>query len=136
METYLDQAICSALKIKALFWSPLPETLSSLYAVIMLGLLVAIPVLCWILLIKFKSRLNDKSFEHRFGAAYENIRTSSTTALGYTSVFMIKRFAFTSFLFLIKDKRTLQIMLLIWLLVICTAYTWEAEPFTEALCNL
>ena len=107
METYLDQAVCQVLKLKALFWSPWPETLSSLFAIIILVLLVAFPVLNWILLIKFKYRLYEKSSEHRFGAAYENIRTSSNIALGYTSVFMMKRFAFTLFVFLIKDKRTL-----------------------------
>ena len=63
METYLDQAVCQTLKLKALIWSPWPETLSSLFAVIIMVLLVALPVLNWILLFKFKYRLYEKSFE-------------------------------------------------------------------------
>jgi hypothetical protein len=55
----------------------------------------------WILLVKFKQHLNEEAVEHRFGAAFENIRTSSNTALGYTSIFMMKRLVFVMFVFII-----------------------------------
>ena len=84
---------------------------------------------------KFKTHLNDEEFEQRFGAAYEEIRTSSNTALGYPSIFMIKRLVFTIFIFLVEDKRILQHFLIINMLACSTAYTWESEPFTDNLSN-
>ena len=89
----------------------------------------------WILLIKYKKILNEEAVEYRFGAAYENIRTSSNSALGYTSIFMMKRLAFMMFVFLIKNNRILQHFLIIGLLVISTAYSWSSEPFTDSLSN-
>ena len=135
IETYLDNAIAHSLKLKALCWHPWSEALSSLFAIVIIVLQVIFPVVNWILLVKFKLRLNEEALKHRFGAAYENIRTSSTNALGYTSIFMIKRLAFTLFVFLIEDQRTLQQMLIIWMLVFDTAYTWNAKPFTDNLAN-
>ena len=84
---------------------------------------------------KFKTRLNDEELENRFGTAYIEIRTSSNTALGYPSIFMIKRLLFTLFIFLVEDKRILQHFLIINMLACSTAYTWESEPFTNNLSN-
>ena len=76
------------------------------------------------MLIKYKTHLNEEAVEQRFGAAYENIRISSKSALGYISIFIMKRLAFMMFVFLIKNNRTLQNFLIIGLLVISTAYSW------------
>lgn len=135
IETYLDNAIANLLKLKALCWHPWTEGLASFFAIIILAALVVLPIVTFILLLKFKLRLEEKAIEIRFGAAYEEIRTSSKTALGYTSIFMIKRLAFTMFVFLLEDKRTLQHFLIIGMLAAGTAYTWESEPFKDSLNN-
>lgn len=135
IETYLDNAIVNALKLKALMWHPLTEFFSSVFAIIIVAILVIYPVASWILLLKFKARLNDEEVNRRFGAAYEEIRISSNNALGYPSIFMMKRLVFTIFIFLIEEKRILQHFLIINMLAYSTAYIWECEPFTENLNN-
>jgi hypothetical protein len=55
----------------------------------------------WIILRKNKQFLKEETVLNKFGAAYENLRTSSNTALAYTSVFMMKRLAFVMIVFLI-----------------------------------
>ena len=86
-------------------------------------------------MIKYKTHLNEEAVEHRFGAAYENIRISSKSALGYTSLFMMKRLAFVIIVLLIKNNRILQHFLIIGLLAISTAYSWSSKPFTDSLSN-
>ena len=135
IETYLDNAIVNALKLKALMWHPWTECLSSLFAILIVAVLVIYPITSWIMMFKFKTRLNDEELENIFGTAYIEIRTSSNTALGYPSIFMIKRLLFTLFIFLVEDKRILQHFLIINMLACSTAYTWESEPFTNNLSN-
>ena len=135
IETYLENAIVNTLKLKALIWHPWTECLSSLFAILIVVGLVIYPIASLILMLKFKTRLNDEAVKNRFGAAYEEIRTSSNTALGYPSIFMMKRLVFTLFIFLIEDKRIMQHFLIINMLACSTAYTWESEPFTDNLSN-
>jgi len=101
IETYLDNAISQTLKLKALTWSPWGEFLSSFFAIFIIVIQIVFPIVSWILLLQFKQKLYEEATEHRFGAAYENIRTSSNSALGYTSIFMMKRLVFVIFVFYI-----------------------------------
>ena len=71
IETYLDNSIANSLKLKALFWHPWTEGLASFFAIIIVAALVVFPIVNWILLLKFKPRLEEKAIEIRFGAAYE-----------------------------------------------------------------
>jgi|688.fasta_scaffold1572839_1 hypothetical protein len=60
IETYLDNAIVNALKLKALMWHPWTEFLSSLFAIIIVAALVIYPIVSWILLLKFKACLTEE----------------------------------------------------------------------------
>ena len=107
IETYLDQAMTQSLKINALRWNPWTEFVASSLAIFIMATLVIFPVATWIILLKFKAKLEEKPIESKWGAVYENIRTSSSSALGYTSIFMLKRLAFSQFVFLIENHRVL-----------------------------
>ena len=50
---------------------------------------------------KNRQFLDDEDFKEKYEAAYENLRTSSTNALGYSSFFMVKRLLFAAILFVL-----------------------------------
>lgn len=136
IETYLDQAFVQALKLVNIEFTPLSEGFTSVFAILIMLLLVSFPPACWALLIKHRLVLNFHSIKKKYETAYENVRTSSKAALAYTSVFMLKRLLFAAFVMVLETRATVQTFLVIHLFFVGNLYTFTAWPFQDRVSNL
>lgn len=107
IETYIDQAFVQALKLRTAKFRPWTEAASTAIAATIIFIMLVYPIGNWIFVLKNKARLNDEHFKERYEAAYENVRTTSPVALGYTSIFMYKRLIFAAIIMVLETQNVL-----------------------------
>jgi hypothetical protein len=113
----------------------LPEGISTGIAIVILLSLIVGPFINWFFLMRNRKRLNSHAFKDKFEAAYENVRTIDSVALGYTSMFMARRLLFASIVMLVENHRYIQTFLVLHLLLLGAAYTMMAKPFKDPVSN-
>ena len=136
LETYIDQAFVQALKIRNLKFSPRSEAVSTIFAFLIIAALVLSPLILWCCLLKNKKRLGLQSVKDKYEAAYEDVRYRHSFALAYSTIFMLKRLFFATFIMVIEKHCVLQAMLIIHLLLLGACYTLFAKPFEDPITNL
>jgi len=134
IEVYLDLAFVNALRLRNYDWMPASDGVSTVLASVITAIMIVFPIVSYYLLIKNQNELDEPEMKEKYHEVYENVRTSSKTALGYTSVFMAKRFGY-AFVVMMVERRLYETFLIIHLLMLGAAYTLMAKPFTSKSSN-
>jgi hypothetical protein len=135
VETYIDQCIAYCLWFKNVpwHWTPAATGFTHVASAFTLVLMIIFPIACWILLARHQDKLEEDEVKDKYEQAYDNVRTTSKTALGYFPIFTLKRLVYTCLLLLIDNHEILQTFLVVHMFFVSAAYTLNAKPLGDPI---
>lgn len=130
IETYMDQALVQAVRLRNLTTKPAGSLVMIIVAVIIIMTLVAFPAAGWTLLIKHQSSLGHPYFKEKYQEAYDGLKITHKKALGQNTVMLLKRLTFVAVVMLI-DNLMIQLPLLLLLFWAGSVYSVSVRPYED-----
>ena len=106
IEEYIAISIAGLLKVYSLDFNNWYETVSSIFAIILLILAIIAPIVVWKVLYKKheEGKVWDEEFTEKYGAMHEGVQQKEKGALLFHVVFMIRRFTLACAIVMTTNK--------------------------------
>ena len=100
-----------------------------------LAVLLALPLLGYAFLLYNHQKLGQHSFEAKYGALYEDVKTNSKMTLAYQSQFMVRRVAFSFLATFFVGQSTFQLIFMILSMLMVCSYILHFRPLESERSN-
>ena len=95
--------------------------------------LLIFPVFVLVFYCKKFAKWSDESFQDKYGAIFEGLRTDRRSSLAYPIIFVLRRFIFVFLAIVTKQYFFIQLFVMILISVGQVAYLTVCKPFEEPL---
>ena len=110
LEFYLEIAISSCIRVRAVNFATVPDFLLTTYAMSLGLLLIVVTVGSAIFLRVNFNLLDSEEFKNSYGSLYLGVRTNNKHPLLQTFAFMLRRLIYALIIVFFQERAYLQIM--------------------------
>ena len=125
---YIKLAFVSITMLSALKWSNLFESLSSIYSLLQLIIVLCLPVFYTLVLYRNQNVLQHTSIYNTIGSLYLGLRYRTSMQLAYTIIFLIRRLLFVLLLVTFEDRPLFLVSLILFMNVLYISYCVDVHP--------
>lgn len=116
-------------------WVTLSDRIASSIAILLTTVAIFYPFMILFLICKNTSKLEDAAYKKKCGALYEEIKTSSKSALTYNVLFVLRRLIIAAMCIFLEQYVFLQIQIMIISSLLTLTYLFRVRPFEQPLQN-